>query len=348
MTRLSPFEVVVFLCLILCQNAFGQNCDDPQGLCSGSGAETLSTANGLPAAIPSNFCFNAADNAVFFEFTTIDVSAFPDQTYEGDATVSVTGISCDPDADLGQSVNLAIFEAADPCDPSTFGTPLDCQTEISGSANVDLSGLDEGTTYYILISGAEDGGAINPGECEVSVSVDGPAVSFDLNANFQLEGSQGDQIILEGQTVELFADDAFPDLTWSGTGLNETQGTPVTALPPGPAPQEYTYTVTSEVDGCLYSDQVTFTLRRAIQPYSGFTPNGDGINDTWEISRIEEWENAQIIVYSRWGTKVFQATRYNNDWDGDGLPAATYYYVIELNDLQFNLEPVTGSVTIMR
>ena len=70
-----------------------------------------------------------------------------------------------------------------------------------------------------------------------------------------------------------------------------------------------------------------------------FTPNGDGINDTWMIYNIENHPNNTVRVYNRWGREVFYKKRYQNDWDGSYqgnrpviLPeAASYYYQLDLN-----------------
>lgn len=69
-----------------------------------------------------------------------------------------------------------------------------------------------------------------------------------------------------------------------------------------------------------------------------FTPNGDGINDTWVISNIENYPNSTVRVFNRWGAEVFVARNYQNDWDGHAksisstLPAASsYYYQIDLD-----------------
>jgi len=69
----------------------------------------------------------------------------------------------------------------------------------------------------------------------------------------------------------------------------------------------------------------------------GFTPDGDGINDTWYVEDIQNYPNAHIIVYSRWNRKVFEVKNgYNNDWNGvfensnDPLPTGSYAYVIDL------------------
>ncbi|MCV9927341.1 gliding motility-associated C-terminal domain-containing protein [Flavobacterium sp. LS1R49] len=68
------------------------------------------------------------------------------------------------------------------------------------------------------------------------------------------------------------------------------------------------------------------------------TPNGDGINDTWFISNIESYTNSVVRVFNRWGTEVFMARNYRNDWDGHykndakSLPeSSSYYYQIDLD-----------------
>ncbi len=73
----------------------------------------------------------------------------------------------------------------------------------------------------------------------------------------------------------------------------------------------------------------------------GFSPNGDGVNDTWVIPGIEAFPNHQIRLFNRWGSEVFSAVNYQNDWNGvsngkrvfgsssDQLPPGAYYYIIE-------------------
>jgi gliding motility-associated-like protein len=70
------------------------------------------------------------------------------------------------------------------------------------------------------------------------------------------------------------------------------------------------------------------------------TPNADGKNDTWIIQGINNFPQAKVIVYNRWGNEVYNSSPYNNDWDGksnsgislgnDYLPAGTYYYVVDV------------------
>jgi gliding motility-associated-like protein len=74
----------------------------------------------------------------------------------------------------------------------------------------------------------------------------------------------------------------------------------------------------------------------------GFSPNGDGINDLFEILGLEDYPNNKIAIFNRWGHKVFESENYNNTWDGISnspftigsgvLPKGTYYYVFDPGD----------------
>ncbi len=86
----------------------------------------------------------------------------------------------------------------------------------------------------------------------------------------------------------------------------------------------------------------------------GFSPNGDGINDTWVIEGIENFSNHTIQVFNRSGNKIFEAKDYQNDWDGtsngnlvfgsDKLPPGPYYFIIDTGDNK--TPPNTGWIYI--
>lgn|GEM_PF-1043345 len=113
------------------------------------------------------------------------------------------------------------------------------------------------------------------------------------------------------------------------------------------------YVVTASSDfNCKASDSVYIQV---CTPPSGhntptvFTPNGDGINETWEIPYLQYYPNASVEVYDRWGRLVFHSTGYPNNWDGKSngreLPMDTYFFIIKLNS---HSKPWIGNVTILR
>ena len=67
---------------------------------------------------------------------------------------------------------------------------------------------------------------------------------------------------------------------------------------------------------------------------NAFTPNGDGINDTWVIKNINIFPDCTVKVFNRGGQLVFSSTGYGTAWDGTlngaALPSGTYYYIIDL------------------
>lgn len=87
----------------------------------------------------------------------------------------------------------------------------------------------------------------------------------------------------------------------------------------------------------------------AIIPPNTFTPNGDGINDTWTIANLINYPGCQVYIYNRAGTLVMESKGYNKAWDGTyqgkTLPVGVYYYII---DLKNGTRSVSGNVTILR
>lgn len=83
----------------------------------------------------------------------------------------------------------------------------------------------------------------------------------------------------------------------------------------------------------------------------GFSPNGDGINDLFVITGIEYYPENSIVIFNRWGNKIFEAAPYQNTFDGYStssatigaaeLPVGTYFYVLDLGD---GSDPIKGTV----
>ena len=63
------------------------------------------------------------------------------------------------------------------------------------------------------------------------------------------------------------------------------------------------------------------------------TPNGDGINDNWLVNTSENWDEFYVILFNRWGLKVFETSVINFEWGADRvgkvLSPGVYFYQIE-------------------
>lgn len=82
---------------------------------------------------------------------------------------------------------------------------------------------------------------------------------------------------------------------------------------------------------------VVLPCRPNITIPTGYSPNGDGINDGFIIPGIEFYPDNELLIFNRWGNKVIEFKRYQNQWrgenaDGEPLPDGTYYFILKLND----------------
>jgi gliding motility-associated-like protein len=65
---------------------------------------------------------------------------------------------------------------------------------------------------------------------------------------------------------------------------------------------------------------------------NAITPNGDGVNDRFEIKNLEKYPNTQVYIYSNDGKLIYQSKNYQNDWDASDVRAGTYMYKIIFQD----------------
>ncbi|WP_276088751.1 gliding motility-associated C-terminal domain-containing protein [Pedobacter sp. JY14-1] len=116
-------------------------------------------------------------------------------------------------------------------------------------------------------------------------------------------------------------------------------------------PQSMTYTLSVYSSlGCeVARDEVFVQVYDKMVIPSAFSPNNDQVNDTWNITAIDAFEEPVVKVVNRYGETVFESKGYLKPWDGkrggQDLPTGVYYYFIRLRE---EVEPLTGSVMIIR
>jgi len=118
----------------------------------------------------------------------------------------------------------------------------------------------------------------------------------------------------------------------------------------------------SDFNNCQLKDTIFLTPDKSgcVDVPSAFSPNGDGVNETWDIFagsssqaglKVRDlYPEAVMEIYNRWGMLIFKSEPgYTKDWDGTfkdkKLPVDSYYYIF---DLRNGSKPLTGSVTIIR
>jgi gliding motility-associated-like protein len=160
----------------------------------------------------------------------------------------------------------------------------------------------------------------------------------------------GNKTLYEGSSITLnaTATGELADITWSAaTGLSDDK-----ILNPIASPSiTTTYVLTVQTtSGCTAIDsaKIEVVLPPVVIPNT-FTPNGDGINDTWDIKYLDSYPGCTVQIFNRWGRQIYTSNGYGIPWDGTykgkELPAGTYYYVINLKDIN---KLVSGFVTIIR
>ena len=156
-----------------------------------------------------------------------------------------------------------------------------------------------------------------------------------------------DVTIDEGEQVQLNAiASTTGTFQWTpSNGLNSsTLGNPIA----NPV-ETTTYLVSFTSDeGCTVEDLITIFVNPLPDDETkyGFSPDGDGINEFWEIDGIENYPNNDVQIYNRWGDLVFEIHNYNNTSNvfrgeanrkttigGGDLPEGTYFFKIHINEV---------------
>ena len=100
----------------------------------------------------------------------------------------------------------------------------------------------------------------------------------------------------------------------------------------GDQPDEFQYEICTPTacDTAIVQVYVTCSDIVIVQ---GFSPNGDGINETFVIKGIANYPNNTLKIYNRWGNLVYRKEHYDNSWTGNWIqdsapvPDGTYFYV---------------------
>jgi gliding motility-associated-like protein len=116
-------------------------------------------------------------------------------------------------------------------------------------------------------------------------------------------------------------------------------------------PGKYKIVVT-DFNGCTATDSVKLEALQEVclEIPNAFSPNGDGINDEWNMGMIYLYPMMEVSIFNRQGQLVWRSERgYPDAWNGlsNGrtLPMDSYHYVINLHN---GRKPIVGNVTIVR
>lgn len=158
-----------------------------------------------------------------------------------------------------------------------------------------------------------------------------------------------DKTVLEGGNVTIDGATTSSNVTFLWTP--NTMLSSNTIIRPVASPNDditYNLKVTSD-KGCVATDQVFIKVLKGPRVPNAFSPNGDGINDRWDIEFLDTYAGCIVEVFNIYGQKVYRSVGYGTPWDGKfsgkTLPIGTYYYIIEPKN---GRKPITGYVGIVK
>ncbi len=172
-----------------------------------------------------------------------------------------------------------------------------------------------------------------------------PLPEAEIISELEIPICEGDSTLL---TVQPLNSDGFGwEYQWQFGGVDMPERTYDTLMVKDPG--VYTVVVTDTGTGCSDFFDIDVSEQNCdLTIPNVFTPNADGINDLFEIENLEHYPNAQMVIYNRWGQKVFEHTDYyNNWWDGANAPDGTYFYVLRYTRMG-KTRYTEGTVTIIR
>ena len=157
-----------------------------------------------------------------------------------------------------------------------------------------------------------------------------------------------DTLLCYGKVIILNATNASSTYQWQDSTTNPTYN----------VSQSGTYWVTVTTNNnCKASDTINIIYQECIIPDiyipNSFTPNGDGLNDIFNIKTTYEFSHFKLSIYNRWGEMIFESEDINKGWDGTFkgklVPSGVYIYLITATIKDTGEKrKITGRVTVVR
>ncbi|MDF1559732.1 MAG: gliding motility-associated C-terminal domain-containing protein, partial [Bacteroidales bacterium] len=298
---------------------------------------------------PCQYSWNGPDG-----FTAMDT----DSIYglrEGTYTITVTDNNmCNTveETTLVSPGQLSLLVSKETSEGGNYN--INCNGEATG--RVDLAAINAAGTASYLWSGGVAGANrddLRASEYEVIVT-DGNGCSADTTLTL----TEPDPIIISFSMVSPYCPESTDGTVFAGVTGGE--GAYSFLWNSGQTTQEITgltaglYIVdVSDYNGCTAADSVTLAplSDMCVGIPNAFSPDGDGINEYWVISKIALYSEAEVVIVNRWGEMVWKSEKgYPDPWDGRAsngreLPMDSYHYAIDLHNSE---KPIVGHVTIIR
>jgi gliding motility-associated-like protein/uncharacterized repeat protein (TIGR01451 family) len=192
----------------------------------------------------------------------------------------------------------------------------------------------------------------DPFNYTIMIKNNGPIIATDVSVLDHLP----DEVKFQGMappakgTAEY--DDFNKNLTWKipQMDIGETASLVFTVKPLKMGVINNSTTVSSETTDTNMANNIAATsdVLNGLTIPNVFTPNGDGVNDTFEIPGLEAYSANELNVMNRWGAMVYQKKGYKNEWTGQGLNEGTYFYLLKVQTATGKWDVYKGYITLLR
>ena len=290
----------------------------------------------------------------------------PGLTVNGNAPVACNGLSNGATAGSagGSLTGLVIPQSTVTFIPLTLSVSNDTTVCKGTEATLTAYATGTGALTYNWSNGSTDSSTTvsptAPTEFTITVT-DSRGCSLTTIVNVNVDSNSVSAIvypdsIIVGSTVQLVADTTGNEFfAWyPSTGITDITIYNPVATPPDTT--EYCVIATG-YNGCIDTACVTVNVvipEPAVHIPTAFTPNGDGLNDTWQLIIHPCYTIEEVYIYNRWGQVIFvnkstTSVSWNGTFQGTQEPIGAYPYYIRAKCSEHVSEEIyKGTVTIIR
>ncbi len=330
-----------------------EDCQGPIEVCIDVAAAALAdytmTDNGILYTVPFDDCVANSSVIVYLGFGTHEL-IFTNASAGCSDTLNVTLGCVDPDAVsetviVGETGNLCVDTSELPGSVVSFTDA--CGSNNQGFADfvlnqttncVEYTGVTPGTDNACLVicdaSGLCDTTYLTVTVTDVPV-LDPPVANMDTdtileNQTVLLNVMGNDDF--EGTIDTLYIVEQSDNGTVIVTAANEIIYTPTPEYCNMVSPDEFRYAICNE-GGCDTTTVNVYIACDELEVKNAFSPNNDGINDSFVIEGVEGFPNNELLIFNRWGNMIYKMSGYDNSWigtfDGKDIPDGTYFYLFD-------------------
>jgi gliding motility-associated-like protein len=302
---------------------------DSGGEIDSSSVQIVSYTNNGSLKVNADGSVNYKPDVCFFRTDSFSYYMMNKNQEQSNIATVYINVKVNPDSDLDNDgipdIDEDVVGSGNLCDTDTDmdGTPnfLDPNDDGDGIATIDEPGdLDEnGIPDYLEV-------------WHSAVADDYARTGIDIPVWISVLENDSSTMLAATLHVDIDTDHGYTYISKSNYDVNYSPDFDFMG-------QDSLYYVVCDHYGKCDTAKVLITVEDMVLPPQVFTPNNDGYNETFEIENLEHYPENHLVVFNRWGNKVYVKSGYDNSWNGNSnvkhkiggnsLPVGVYYYVLK-------------------